>query len=89
MLQPEVERKGLSGRFTFNIGENAQAYAMANWYETANHAQFTPLGFNGTADAAASASLPTTTSTFRSMSARAAWARRTAWARVAQRPMAR
>lgn len=47
MLQPDVERKGLSGRITKNFGENMQAYAMVNWYETANHASFTPLGFNG------------------------------------------
>jgi iron complex outermembrane receptor protein len=48
MLQPEIERMGLSGRFTANIGDNAQAYAMVNWYNTKTHAQFTPLGFNGT-----------------------------------------
>ena len=35
-------------RFTANIGENAQFYAMANFYKTDTFASFTPLGFNGT-----------------------------------------
>ncbi len=48
MLQPEIERRGLSGRLTFNVGENHQIYAMANWYNTITHASFTPFGFNGT-----------------------------------------
>ncbi len=48
MLQPEIERMGLSGRFTFNVSDRAQAYAMVNWYNTKTHAQFTPLGLNGT-----------------------------------------
>jgi iron complex outermembrane receptor protein len=48
MLQPEIERMGLSGRFTANVSDNAQVYAMVNWYNTKTHAQFTPLGFNGT-----------------------------------------
>ncbi|HMS20219.1 TonB-dependent siderophore receptor [uncultured Sphingorhabdus sp.] len=48
MLQPEIERKGLSGRVTFNIGDSAQVYAMVNYYNTQSHASFTPLGFNGT-----------------------------------------
>jgi len=48
MLQPEVKRQGLSMRFTANLGDNAQMYAMANFYKTDTHAQFTPLGFNGT-----------------------------------------
>jgi iron complex outermembrane receptor protein len=48
MLQPEIERMGLSGRFTANVGDSAQVYAMVNWYNTQTHAQFTPLGFNGT-----------------------------------------
>jgi iron complex outermembrane receptor protein len=48
MLQPEIERMGLSGRFTANVGDNAQVYAMVNWYNTKTHAQFTPLGLNGT-----------------------------------------
>ena len=48
MLQPEVERKGLSARFTANVGDSAQVYAMVNYYNTKSHASFTPLGFNGT-----------------------------------------
>jgi iron complex outermembrane receptor protein len=48
MLQPEIERKGLSARFTANIGDNHQFYAMANYYRTDTYAQLTPLGFNGT-----------------------------------------
>jgi len=46
-LSPEIERKGLSLRFTANLGENAQFYAMGNWYRTDTNAAFTPLGFNG------------------------------------------
>jgi len=48
MLQPEIERKGLTARFTANVGDNAQVYAIANYYQTKSHASFTPLGFNGT-----------------------------------------
>ncbi|PAL22190.1 TonB-dependent siderophore receptor [Sphingopyxis sp. GW247-27LB] len=48
MLQPDIERKGLTARFTANVGDNAQLYAIANYYQTKSHASFTPLGFNGT-----------------------------------------
>ena len=48
MLQPETERKGLSGRVTVNLGDRHQAYAMVNYYNTDVFASFTPLGFNGT-----------------------------------------
>src|SRR3546814_12862824 len=48
MLQPEIERKGLTARFTANVGDRAQVYAMANYYQTNSFASFTPLGFNGT-----------------------------------------
>ena len=48
MLQPDIERKGVSARFTANIGDRAQFYAMVNYYNTKTHASFTPLGFNGT-----------------------------------------
>lgn len=48
MLQPEIERKGLSARFTANIGDNHQFYGMVNYYNTDSFASFTPLGFNGT-----------------------------------------
>lgn len=48
MLQPEIERKGLSARATINVGDRAQVYAMANYYNTHTLASFTPLGFRGT-----------------------------------------
>ncbi|MBA4163879.1 MAG: TonB-dependent receptor, partial [Erythrobacter sp.] len=44
----DIERKGLSGRFTANVGENAQVYAMGNYYETETFASLTPLSFRGT-----------------------------------------
>jgi len=47
MLQPKIQRKGLSARFTANIGDNAQFYAIANYYQTKTHASFTPIGLNG------------------------------------------
>lgn len=47
MLQPEIERYGVSGRITANLGENAQIYAMVNYYRTNTSQSFTPLGFNG------------------------------------------
>ena len=47
MLQPEIERRGLSGRVTFNVGDRHQVYAQANYYNTDSFASFTPLGFNG------------------------------------------
>ena len=58
MLQPETKRQGLSMRFTYNLGESSQLYAMANWYKTDTHAQFTPLGFNGTPPPPNPANLP-------------------------------
>jgi iron complex outermembrane receptor protein len=48
MFQPEIERRGVSGRVTFNVGEGHQVYAMVNWYNTITNAAFTPLGLNGT-----------------------------------------
>jgi iron complex outermembrane recepter protein len=48
MLQPEIQRTGVSTRFTANLGDDAQFYAMANFYKTDTFASFTPLGFNGT-----------------------------------------
>jgi len=47
-LQPEVERRGLSGRFTANINDRTQLYVEGNYYNTHTYAAFTPLGFNGT-----------------------------------------
>ncbi|WP_265271570.1 TonB-dependent receptor plug domain-containing protein [Sphingomonas lycopersici] len=48
VLQPEIERKGLMARFTANVGERAQFYAIANYYQTKTSAMRTPIGFNGT-----------------------------------------
>lgn len=48
MLQPDIERYGLSGRITVNLGDSAQFYAMANYYQTNTSQSLTPLGFNGT-----------------------------------------
>jgi iron complex outermembrane receptor protein len=48
MLSPDVERRGLSGRFTMNVGDRAQLYVEGNYYNTNTFASFTPLGFNGT-----------------------------------------
>jgi iron complex outermembrane receptor protein len=47
MLSPEIKRTGLSMRFTANVGENAQFYAMGNFYKTDTFASITPLAFNG------------------------------------------
>jgi iron complex outermembrane receptor protein len=44
-LQPEIEKIGLSFRFTGNIGDNAQMYAMMNYYKTDTYAEFTPYPF--------------------------------------------
>jgi len=48
MFQPEIERRGLSGRLTFGIGDSAELYVEGNYYNTKTFASFTPLGFNGT-----------------------------------------
>ena len=47
MLQPEIKRSGMSMRFTADINDQTQIYAMANYYKTDTFASFTPLGFNG------------------------------------------
>lgn len=47
MLQPRIERYGLTGRITANLGDNAQFYAMGTYYQTNTLATLTPLGFNG------------------------------------------
>lgn len=47
MLQPEIERVGLSLRFTADLNERTQLYVMGNYYKTDTFASFTPLGFNG------------------------------------------
>lgn len=46
-LQPEQERLGFSGRFTAKIGDNAEFYAQANYYQTKTHTQLAPRGFTG------------------------------------------
>ena len=57
-LQPQIERKGVSARFTANLGDSAQVYAMGNLYETTTRASFTPLGFNGTPAAPTNGATP-------------------------------
>lgn len=49
-LQPEQERLGFSGRFTAKVGDNAEFYASANYYQVRTRTQLAPLAFNsGTA----------------------------------------
>ncbi|HUD29319.1 MAG TPA: TonB-dependent receptor [Novosphingobium sp.] len=48
MLQPDIERYGLTGRATVNLGDRAQFYAMGTYYKTKTYAALTPLGLNGT-----------------------------------------
>ncbi|MDQ0838653.1 TonB-dependent receptor domain-containing protein [Sphingomonas faeni] len=43
---PQQERYGFSGRFTANVGDNAQAYVSGNYYRTNTFTQISPLGFN-------------------------------------------
>ncbi|MCH9696406.1 MAG: TonB-dependent receptor [Gammaproteobacteria bacterium] len=57
-LQPEIERTGLTFRYTANISENSQFYAMANFYKTDTQASTTPLGFRGTPATPRPAGLP-------------------------------
>jgi iron complex outermembrane receptor protein len=47
MLLPDIERTGLSLRFTANLGENAQFYTMANFYKTDTFASALPQNFAG------------------------------------------
>jgi iron complex outermembrane receptor protein len=47
-LQPEIERKGISMRYTANVNDDTQFYAMANYYLTDTIASTTPLNFHGT-----------------------------------------
>jgi iron complex outermembrane receptor protein len=47
MLQPDVRRSGVSGRFTTDVNDQLRVYAMANYYRTETFAAFTPIGFNG------------------------------------------
>jgi iron complex outermembrane receptor protein len=48
MLQPEQERKGLSARLTFNIGDRHQLYAIGNYYQTDTHTVILPSNLHGT-----------------------------------------
>ncbi|NIJ19200.1 iron complex outermembrane receptor protein [Sphingomonas naasensis] len=48
MLLPDVERFGVSTRFTANIGDSHQLYAQANYYKTSTLATSAPHGFAGT-----------------------------------------
>lgn len=47
-LQPEIERKGISLRYTAIVNDDTEFYAMANYYLTDTSTSFTPLGFRGT-----------------------------------------
>jgi iron complex outermembrane receptor protein len=44
---PEVERLGASAHLTANIGSSAQAYVMANFYQTKTDSSIAPLAFAG------------------------------------------
>lgn len=46
-LQPEQERLGFAGRFTAKIGDNAEFYASANYYQVKTSTQGAPSGFTG------------------------------------------
>jgi iron complex outermembrane receptor protein len=48
MLLPDIQRGGLSLRFTANVGENAQFYTMANFYKTDTSSSVIPQNFTGT-----------------------------------------
>jgi iron complex outermembrane receptor protein len=45
--QPMVERFGVTARATVNVGSNAQAYAMFNYYRTQTDSSIAPLSFAG------------------------------------------
>lgn len=46
-LQPEQERLGFSGRFTARIGENAEFYASANYYQVITETTAVPSALSG------------------------------------------
>lgn len=46
-LQPEQERLGFAGRFTARIGDNAEFYAAANYYQVDTETQGSPSGMSG------------------------------------------
>ncbi len=45
-LRPEIDRMGLSMRFTTDVGEDAEFYAMANYYRTDTSTFFLPVQFD-------------------------------------------
>ena len=45
-LRPEIERQGLSMRFTANVGDEGEFYAMANFYRTDTSTFFLPINFD-------------------------------------------
>ncbi|MGW8191806.1 TonB-dependent receptor domain-containing protein [Sphingomonas hankookensis] len=45
-LLPDQERLGFAGRFTAKLGDRAEFYAIANYYQTSTRTQISPLGFN-------------------------------------------
>ena len=47
-LQPDQERLGFSGRFTAKVGDRAEFYASANYYQVKTHTTLSPLPFAGT-----------------------------------------
>lgn len=47
-LLPEQERLGGSIRFTANLGDRAEFYAAANYYQVRTDTQTTPINFQGT-----------------------------------------
>jgi iron complex outermembrane receptor protein len=46
-LQPEQERLGFAGRFTAKVGDNAEFYATANYYQVRTQTTGEPGGFSG------------------------------------------
>lgn len=46
-LQPEQERLGFAGRFTARIGDRAEFYASANYYQVKTETTGTPSGMSG------------------------------------------
>lgn len=46
-LAPDQERLGFAGRFTARVGDNAEFYAAANYYQVKTSTQLAPLTFQG------------------------------------------
>lgn len=46
-LQPEQQRIGFSGRFTARVGDNAEFYASANYYQVETSTMGAPSGLSG------------------------------------------